>query len=82
MRPRLRSPLLLVVDVEVEPALFDWRAISAEPVLLPTGAAMAREERKAARRMVVRILAFGDGRQTAKCFGGVFVEGDGRVESE
>jgi len=42
--------------VDVEPALFDWRGMRT-PVLLPTGAAMAREERRAVMRMVERILA-------------------------
>jgi len=40
----------LVVEVEVDPELFDWRGWSAEPVLLPTGAAMATEVRTAVRR--------------------------------
>lgn len=43
-------PLLLLVEVEVEPALLDWRVMSAEPVLLPTGAARAKEERSAVVR--------------------------------
>jgi len=48
VRPRPpRAPELLVVEVEVDPELFDWRGASAEPVLLPIGAATATEVRAA-----------------------------------
>jgi len=62
----LRRPLLLEVDVEVEPALFvpaveplvvDWRGWRADRVPEPTiGAARAAEAKRAETRMVQRML--------------------------
>lgn len=59
VKPMPRRPLLLVVDVEVEPELLVWRGLRAEPTLVPTGAAMAREDRRAVR-MTVNCMLAGD----------------------
>lgn len=52
MRATPRRPVLLEVEVEVEPLPLeeDWRGRRAEPVLLPTGAAIVRVESRATRR--------------------------------
>ena len=64
VRPRLSGPSLFVVEVEVDPALSfaapeDVRGSRAEPVLLPTGAAIAREESRVVMRMEKRMMSVG-----------------------
>lgn len=60
VRPE-RIPVLFDVEVEVEPAWLDedCRGSNVDPVLAPSGAAIARDDRRVARRMEICILAGG-----------------------